>query len=108
MIRQSLYALDQKTQETLESYPHCATGAPQGNSLQQQAFNQRPCVIRDEVLIRTSDTLAPAVFALMILFAIMNVAISFVLRRFALWTHLSDGHGLRLTFPPLVSAFGQQ
>ena len=51
MIRQGLEALDQKTQEPLEGDAHRTTDAAQRNALHQQAFDQAPLFLRDEVLL---------------------------------------------------------
>jgi hypothetical protein len=79
MIRQCLEALDQKTQEPFESDSDGATNAAQRNPLHQQAFNQYPLIIRDEILRAALDELASAVVALMVLFAVVNVAVFLVL-----------------------------
>jgi hypothetical protein len=63
---------------------------------------------RDEVLVRTLDELAPAVFALMILFPVMHRPIFLGLRRSALWTRISDDHRFLLTSTASISVFGQQ
>ena len=42
---------------------------------QQQAFDKSPSLIRDEILFEALDKLASTVVAVMILFAIVNVAI---------------------------------
>ena len=75
MIGQCLGALDQKTHEPLESDPHGTTNAPQRNSLEKQAINQCPYVIRDKVLLEALDKLASTVTALMVLLTIVDVAI---------------------------------
>ena len=79
MIRQGLKALDQKAQEPLECDTHRATNAAQRNPLHQQAFDERTLVLRDEVLLEAVDKLAATVVALMVLFAVVNVAIFLVL-----------------------------
>jgi hypothetical protein len=47
--------------------------------LHQQAFDQRPGVIRDEVLFEAIDKLASTIFALIVLFAIVDVPVFLVL-----------------------------
>jgi hypothetical protein len=108
MIRQRLEALDQKPQEPLESDPHRATDAAQGNSFYEQAFDEAPLVLRDEVLLTALDELAPTVMAVMVLFTVTNVTIFLKLGRLTLWTHISDDHDLLLTSAGLGSDVGQQ
>jgi hypothetical protein len=48
-------------------------------------------------LFEAVDKLATAVMALMVLFAVVDVAIFLVLGRLTPWTHVSDNHGLLLT-----------
>jgi hypothetical protein len=79
MIRQRLEALDQETQEPLALDTHRATDAAQREPLHQQAFDERPCVLRDEVLFETVDKLPSTLLALMILFAVVNATVSLVL-----------------------------
>ena len=93
MIRQRLKALDQKTQEPLEGNPHRATDAAQRYPLHQQAFDERPLVLRDKVLFEALDELASTVVAVMILFPVVNVPVFLILGGLALWTHISDDHG---------------
>jgi hypothetical protein len=71
--------LDQKPQAPLESDTHGTTNAAQRNPLDQQAFTQRPCGIRDQRLLGALDELASTVLALMILLAVMNVTIFLIL-----------------------------
>jgi len=80
VLRQCLKAGDEKAQSPHESHPYGTANTPQGNPLQQYALNQRPCGISDEGLVRTLDELASAVFALMMLFVIINVTIFLLLR----------------------------
>jgi hypothetical protein len=108
MIRQGLEALDQKTQEPLEVDPHRATDAAQRDPLDQQAFDQPPCVNRDEVLFEAVDKLTAAVVALMVLFAVVDVAIFLVFGRLAPRTHVSDDHRCLLTSAGVGSVLGQQ
>jgi hypothetical protein len=75
MVRQRLNTLDQKAQELLETDTHGAANTPQGDPFEQQTLDQRPSLIRDEVLLRALNELAWACLALMILFAIMSTAI---------------------------------
>jgi hypothetical protein len=88
--------------------PHGTTDTAQRDPLDQQAFDQRSCVSRDEVLFEAVDKLAAAVMALMVLFAVVDVAIVLVLGRLTPWTHLSDDHRLLLTSAGVGSVFGQQ
>jgi hypothetical protein len=107
MIRQGLEALDQKTQEPFEGDAHRTTDAAQRNSLHQQAFNKTTLVIGDEVLLAALDKLAPTVVAVMVLFAIVNVAIFLKLGGLALWTDVSDNHGVLLTSAGWGRVFSQ-
>jgi hypothetical protein len=66
--------LDSRVVE-LEGDAYGATNATQGNPLYQQAFDEAPLVLRDEVLLEALDKLASTVVAVMILFAIVNVPI---------------------------------
>ena len=75
MIGQGLEALDQKTHEPLEGDAHRATDTAQRHPLHQQAFDKTSLVIGDEVLLVALDKLAPTVVAVMIVFAIVNVAV---------------------------------
>ena len=54
------------------------TPTSQRYPLHQQTFDQRSRVIRDEVLFEAVDKLTAAVVALMVLFAIADVAIFLV------------------------------
>ena len=108
MIRQGLNALDEKAQQPLECDTHCATNATQRNPLHQQAFDERPCVLRDEVLLEALDKLAPTVVAVMILFAVVNVTVFLILGGLTPWAHVSDDHGLLLTSAAWVCVLGQQ
>ena len=71
--------MNQKAQEPLECDTHGATDAAPRYPLHQQAFDQRSCVSRDEVLFEAVDKLTAAVAALMVLFATVDVAIFLVL-----------------------------
>ncbi len=97
MLWQSFKTGDDKAQEPLESYAYGATNAAQRQALQQQAFDQSPRFIRDEVLLEAVDKLAPTIEAEMILFAVMNVTILLVCGRLTLWADLSDDHDCVLT-----------
>src|SRR5262245_48241577 len=97
MIRQGLEALGEKTQEPLESDAYRTTDAAQRETFQQQAFDERRLVLRDEVLFKTVDKLPSAVVTVMILFAIVNMAIFLKLGGLAPWTDVSDDHGVLLT-----------
>ena len=108
MIRQRPKALDQKAHEPLECDTYSAADAAQRYPLHQQAFDESSCVLRDEVLFEAVDKLTPAVVALMVLFAVVNVTVFLILGRLTPWAHVSDNHGLLLTSLSSVSALGQQ
>jgi hypothetical protein len=108
MIRQCLNALDEKTQQPFELDPHGAADASSRNPLHQPAFDQRSGVSRDAVLCEAVDKLTAAVMALMVLFAVVDVAIVLVLGRLTPWTHISDDHRLLLTSAGVGSVLGQQ
>jgi hypothetical protein len=108
MIRQCLEALDQETSEPLEVDPHRTTDTRQRYSLPQPAFDQRSAVIRDGVLCEAVDKLTATVIALMVLFAMVDVAIVLVLGGLTPWTHVADDHRLLLTSAGVGSVFGQQ
>src|SRR5207237_10217818 len=69
----------------------------------QQALNEPTLVFCDEVLLETLDELPPTVVAVMILFAIVNVAIFLKFGGLAPWTDVSDNHRVLLTSMPCVS-----
>jgi hypothetical protein len=108
MIRQGLEALDQETQEPLECDTHRTADAAQRDPLYQQVFDERSCVSRDEVLCEAVDKLTAAVMALMVLFAVVDVAIFRMLRRLTPRTFISDDHRLLLTSAGVGSVFDQQ
>jgi hypothetical protein len=89
--------LDQKPQEPLEGDAHRTTDAAQRNALHQQAFDQAPLISGDGVLLAALDKLASTVVAVMVLFAIVNVAIFLKLRGLAPWTDVSNNHSVLLT-----------
>src|SRR5262245_7014533 len=97
MIRQVLEAWDQKTREPLEGAAHRTTDAAQRQTFQQQAFDERTLVLRDEVLFKTVDKLPSAVVVVMTLFAVVNVPIFLKLEGLAPGTDVSDDHGVLLT-----------
>jgi hypothetical protein len=107
MIRQCLEALDQKPQEPLEGDAHRTTDAAQRNPLHQQAFDQTTLVVGDKILLEALDELPPTVVAVMILFAIVNVAIFLKLGGLTLWTDVSDNHGVLLTSAVWGRVFSQ-
>ena len=59
MIRQGLEALDQETQEPLTFDTHRTADATPRDPLDQQVFDERSCVSRDEVLFEAVDQLTP-------------------------------------------------
>jgi hypothetical protein len=75
--------------------------------LHQQAFNQCPYVIRDEIWLKAFDALAITVVAWMMLFAVVEGAIFLVLGRLTPWTRISDAHRLLCTSAGVRSVFGQ-
>ena len=108
MIRQGLEALDQKVQQPLETHADSPTNTAQGNPFHQQAFDERACILRDEILFAAFDKLPSAVVALMVLFAVVDVAIFLVLGRLTPRTLISDDHCFLLTSAGVGSVFGQQ
>jgi hypothetical protein len=60
-------------------------------------FDERSCISRDEILVEAVDKLTAAVMALMVLFAVVDVAIFLVPGRLTPWTLISDDHRLLLT-----------
>jgi hypothetical protein len=64
---------------------------------QQQALNEITGFIRDKVLFEAIDKLTAAVVAVMVLFAMVDVAIFLVLGGLTPWADVSDDHGLLLT-----------
>jgi hypothetical protein len=108
MIRQGLEALDQATQEPLEVDTHRTADAAQRYPLDQHVFDQRSCVSRDEVLCEAVDKLTAAVLAVMVLFAVVDVAIFLVLGRLTPRALISDDHRFLLTSAGVGSVFGQQ
>jgi hypothetical protein len=81
MIGQGVITVDEKAQQPLEFHAHGATNAAQRKAPQQQAFDQRSCVIRDEVLFEALDKLTSTVLALMVLFAVVNMPVFLILGR---------------------------
>jgi hypothetical protein len=103
MIRQGLEALDQKVQQPLEAHADSPTNTAQGNPFHQQAFDERACILRDEILFAAVDKLPSAVVALMVLFAVVNVPVFLVLGGLTLRADISDDHGVLLTSAGWVS-----
>jgi hypothetical protein len=58
---------------------------------EQQAFNERPGLLQDHIVLETLDKLAPTVVAVMILFAVVNVPVFLKLGGLAPWTDVSVG-----------------
>ena len=87
---------------------HRTANAAQRNPLYQQAFDQGSGVLRDEVLFEAVDKLTAAGMALMVLFAVVDVAIFLVLGRLTPWTYISDDHRLLSTSAGVGSVLGQQ
>jgi hypothetical protein len=56
-------------------------------------------------LLKTLDKLAPTIVAVMMLFAVMNVTIFLVFEGLAPRTHVSDDHGVLLTFIEEIDVF---
>ena len=106
MIRQGSEALDQKTQEPLEGDAHRTTDAAQRETFQQQAFDERTLVLRDEVLFKTVDKLPSAVVALLVLFAMVNVPVFLVLGGLTLRVDVSDDQSVLLTSAGWVRVLG--
>jgi hypothetical protein len=106
-IRQGLAALDQKTQEPLESDTYRATNITQGNSFHKQTFDEALLVSRDEVLLAALDKQASTIMAVMVLFAVMNVTVFLKLGGLAPWTDVSDHHGELLTSAGWGRVLGQ-
>jgi hypothetical protein len=79
MIGQGFKTGDNKAQESLAFDPHGTTNAAQRQALQQQPLDQISGVIRDEVQLKAIDKLTSTVLALMVLFAIVDVAVFLVL-----------------------------
>jgi|SRR5882724_10791650 hypothetical protein len=108
MIRQGLNALDETTQQPCELDPHGAADASSRHPLHQQAFDQRSCASRDAVVFEAVDKLAAAVMAVMVLFAVVDVAIFLVRGRLTPWTPIADDHRVLLTSAGVGSVLGQQ
>ena len=60
------------------------------------------------MLLKAFDKLATTVVALMVLFAVVDVAIFLILGRLTPWTHVSGNHRWLLTSAGMRSVFGQQ
>ena len=78
MIRQRLKALHKKPQKPLEADPDSATNAPQRHPFQQQPFNQRSGVLREEIWLTALYKLTATMVAVMIWLAVMDVPIALV------------------------------
>jgi hypothetical protein len=59
----------------------------------EQPLDQRPVLTRDPALLKVPDKLATTGFAAMALFAVVDVAVLFVVRRPALGATVSYNHG---------------
>ena len=79
MIRKGLETGDDKSQEPLEPDLDCTANAAKRETFQQQALNKITRFIRDEVLLEAIDKLTATIFALMVLFTIVNMAIFLIL-----------------------------
>jgi hypothetical protein len=77
-IGQGLKAPDEKPQEPCESDTYRLTHATQRKAFQQQAFDERPLVLRNKVLLAALNELAATVVALVMLFTIVNMPIFLV------------------------------
>jgi hypothetical protein len=64
----------------------------QGDFLQQSALYQRALPLINDATLGVQHALSTAVFALMVLFAIMNMAIFLEPLRVTLGTGISEGH----------------
>ena len=71
MRRQDRKTVDDAIQKPLESYPDGTANAPQRDPFEQQTLDQRPGLIRDEVVLRARHKLAWACLALMMLCAVL-------------------------------------
>ena len=65
--------------QALEFDLHRTTDAPSRNPFHKQAFDETTLFIRDEVLLEALDELASTVVAVMVLFAVVNMAIFLIL-----------------------------
>ncbi len=92
MIRQGLETGDDKSQEPLEPDLDRTANAAKRETFQQQALNEITRFIRDEVVLEAIDKLTATVFALMVLFAVVNVTIFLLLGGLAARTDISDDH----------------
>ena len=92
LIGQRLKARDEQAQSPLQSDTNCSAHAPQGDPLQQQAFNHGACLDLRQVLGRALAPLAPTCLALRGLFAVVHVTMPRVSRRSARWPCVSPDH----------------
>jgi hypothetical protein len=92
LIGQRLKARSEQAQSPLQSDTNCPAHAPQGDPLQQQAFNHGAWLELHQVLGRALAPLAPTCLALRGLFAVVHVTIRRVSRRSARWPRVSPDH----------------
>jgi len=103
---QGLKTLDEEASEPLEGAPHRATNTPQRETFEPSPFDKTARILRAEILLAALDAWASPVVAMMVLFAIGNVAIVLVFGGLAPRTHVSNNHGWLLTSTGWVCACG--
>jgi hypothetical protein len=92
MVWQGFETGDDKTQQPLETHLDRTANAAKRDAFQQQTLNEITGFIRDEVLLEAIDKLATTGFALMILFAVVNVTVLLICVGLAARTDVSDDH----------------
>jgi len=80
MIGNSTRLFFQELQKLSEPYAHSTTAPTQRDSFQQESLNERPLLLRDDMVLRDQDKGSATHFAAVILFAGMDVTISFIPR----------------------------
>ena len=107
MVRQCIKACHEKAQQPLESHLSRTANPAKRDTFQQQALNEITRCIRDQVLLAAVDKVTATILALVVLFAVVDVAIFLIFGRLATRTDLSDDHTFRLTSVKWVSVLGQ-
>src|SRR5262245_46829558 len=106
MLGGRLKPLDHELHEPPEPDTHRTTDPAQRDSFQQQSFNQRTLLLGNQMIFWIADKGPATHFAAVILFAGMNVTISFIPCGSTLGTCFSHDHStyLGLPLPILVLA----
>jgi len=108
MIGSPTKQLVHELQEPPEPHPHRATDPAQRDALQQESLNERPLLLRDDMIFWIQDKDPTTSPTAMILFATMNVAVPLEPRRSALGTCFSWRHAALIGLPSSQIRFKAQ